>query len=367
MTTALPSVLLSREAVTRAAGLATGPKLPLTDSGTTFTMAQEAAWIDAKHYAVGRWDGSLSIFTFTDALGQRGPVIAKAVNSPANEGLQMITPVQELGAFVSSNDQGSMIVWRTADGTWTDLRAAATLIFPDELGVANSGCITQAKGEPYFVAGHANGRVTIWAIDADLSKWKCVATIDVRSGRPVNPWGLTNVRGMAAIPGDASNGYVVTGSEDGNLTVVRIPDGRIMSAVVYNPAAKRGINSLAANGSTVLVANCAVGPADSNLWCYVVDSSTWRIRNTDRANLAINPKALQVFNFDIALASARSGNTYLFCSTEEGALWMARLAGDKLVMIGHEVVTHELGSALCFQDGKLALTAYDLKEYLFAE
>ncbi len=51
-----PTVFLSRDALSAAAGIAE-QKLPLKPSGTTFMMAQEAAWLDSDHYAVGRWDG----------------------------------------------------------------------------------------------------------------------------------------------------------------------------------------------------------------------------------------------------------------------------------------------------------------------
>jgi hypothetical protein len=115
MSNVLPTVLLSREAAAAAAGLPAPPKLSLTPSGTTFTMAQEAAWLDGEHYAVGRWDGSMSIFNFT-AGSPQGPVIAKAFNSPAHEGVQMITSLQRPGVFASSNDDGSMIAWHSAEG-----------------------------------------------------------------------------------------------------------------------------------------------------------------------------------------------------------------------------------------------------------
>ena len=39
--------------------------LPITADGVTCTMAQEIAWLDQQHFAVGRWDGSLSIFALT--------------------------------------------------------------------------------------------------------------------------------------------------------------------------------------------------------------------------------------------------------------------------------------------------------------
>src|SRR6266516_704002 len=42
---------------------ATSPTaLPITQNGTTYEMAQETVWLDSANFAVGRWDGSMSIF-----------------------------------------------------------------------------------------------------------------------------------------------------------------------------------------------------------------------------------------------------------------------------------------------------------------
>ncbi|MFZ5700695.1 MAG: hypothetical protein ACOY4P_05010 [Pseudomonadota bacterium] len=265
MTDKIPMPIRSLAALS--GGPVSAPELPIQAAGTTYTMAQEAAFIDDKHYAVGRWDGTLSLFAFTDSPTQ-GPLIAKAVNSPAQEGVQMIVPLEPSAlAFASSNDEQSLLVWASATGDWSNLAVAATLSFDASLGVANSGTTVDASGVQYLVVGHANGYVSIWLKGSGLADWTCTAVTDVCAAKPVNPWGLHNIRGVANVELGDGRGYVVTGSEDGNLTIVRVSDGTILSATVYNPAAQRGINSLAVAGSTLLVANCAVGAADSNLWC----------------------------------------------------------------------------------------------------
>jgi hypothetical protein len=101
--------------------------LPITADGVTYTMAQETTWIDTQHFAVGRWDGSLSIFA-SNASPTAGPIISKAVNTPAFEGVQMITWLAP-GVFASSNDESSIIVWSSPSGNWTDLQVMATLPF----------------------------------------------------------------------------------------------------------------------------------------------------------------------------------------------------------------------------------------------
>lgn len=360
MTRALPMSLRSLALLPEGAAPST---LPLTNAGTTYTMAQEAAFLDDTHYAVGRWDGTLSLFAFTDSPTQ-GPLIAKAVNSPAQEGIQAIVPLDE-GWFATSNDEASLLVWGSASGDWTDLSIAATLSYDTSLGVANSGATVSSNGMSSLVVGHANGFVTIWQPLTGPS-WSLAKTIDVRAAKPVNPWGLHNVRGVAAVALGDAQGYVVTGSEDGNLTVIRVSDGAILSTTVYNPAAQRGINSLAMMGDLLLVANCAVGAADSNLWCYTIDPNGWTVTLTDKATLRIDPDAAQVFNFDVVFAALDCAPIRFFCSTEEGALWMGEVVtGGTLSIAGYEMIgTANLGSALCISGTRIAATAYDLHEYL---
>jgi hypothetical protein len=342
-----------------------GSALPLKVGGATYTMAQEAAFVDEQHYAVGHWDGTLSLFTFTDSADQ-GPLIAKAVNSPAQEGVQMIVPLgPSAAAFASSNDDGSLLIWASRNGEWSDLAVATTLAYDPAFGVANSGATTTSDGVPCLIVGHANGYVTIWRQGGDPTQWTLASATDVRAAKPVNPWGLHNIRGVADIQLGDAQGYVVTGSEDGNLTVLRVADGAILSETVYNPAAQRGINSLAVDGGVLLVANCAVGPSDSNLWCYEIDPADWSITLTDKAILRIDPSAAQVFNFDVIFAPLDCGPTWFFCSTEEGALWMGQIeAGATLSIAGYQPIGAALGSALCASGVRLAATAYDLHEYL---
>jgi hypothetical protein len=337
--------------------------LPIRSAGTTYTMAQEAAFLDDRHYAVGRWDGTLSLFVFTDSPTQ-GPLIAKAVNSPAHEGVQMIVPLgSPASAFASSNDEESVLIWTAKNGAWSDLAIATTLSFDSALGVANSGATVTSNGKSHLVVGHANGFVSIWR-QAD---WTCTAAIDARAAKPVNPWGLHNIRGVAKLELGDGLGYVVTGSEDGNLTVIRVSDGAILSATLYSPDAQRGINSVAAAGATILVANCAVGPADFNLWSYAVDPANWSVTLADKTILRINSSAPQVFNFDVVFAQLDGGATGFFCSTEDGALWMGRTDPEaKIAVDGHQPIGAALGSALCIAGPRLAATAYDLHEFLIS-
>jgi WD40 repeat protein len=367
-TVPVPGVIRSRQHLMAqgvdflAPGAVTPAQLPITADGVTYSMAQEAAWIDLQHFAVGRWDGSMSIFAFNQSQTV-GPLITAAVSSPSSEGVQMLTWLAP-GVFASSNDEGSMIVWRSASGSWQDLQQLSALQYSDTFGVANSGDSFNIGNTLYLIAGHANGYVTIWSGNIDGTGLKLVTSVDVRSAHPTNPWNLHNVRGVAAILWTTTTGYVVSGSEDGDLCVIEVPSGSILSRTVYNPNAQRGINSIATLGQNLLVANCSVGPDDKNLWYFWIDSNDWSIALRDSTNLKVNPDAPQVFNFDVIWA-LYGGGICFFSSTEEGALWMGTITNNQsLSVFGYREVTSPLGSAIAFNvGGNLVMVSYNLYEF----
>jgi WD40 repeat protein len=324
-------------------------------------MAQETSWLDADHFAVGRWDGSLSIFKFNDSP-TAGPVITQAVNTPAFEGVQMITWVAN-GTFASSNDDGSVVIWNSPSGNWTDLCAAATLQYDPSLGVANSAECFSLGSTLYLVIGHANGFLSIWASTTSSTSFQFQKSINLQNPNPTNPWGIHNIRGVSLMFSLNQTGYLVTGSEDGFLSVVSVPDGTILSQTVYNPKAQRGINSVAALGQNLLVANCAVGPSDNNLWYYWVDGNNWSVTLRAATNLRVNPNAPQVFNFS-AIWGIFNQQVGFFSSTEEGALWAGLVSNTGLTVLGYQNVFGSLGSALAWNiTGDLAVVNYNLYEF----
>jgi WD40 repeat protein len=336
--------------------------LPITADGITYTMAQEATWIDMQHFAVGRWDGSLSIFAFNDSP-TAGPVISKAVNTPAFEGVQMITWLAP-GVFASSNDESSIMIWSSPSGNWTDLQSMATLHYDLSFGVANSGDSIILGGFLYLTVGHANGFVSFWSGNQDASGLQFLQAVDVRNPNPTNSWGLHNIRGISTIFSNSSAAYFATGSEDGYICVLRLPDGAIMSQTVYNPGAQRGINSVAAFGQNLLIANCAVGPTDKNLWYYWIDGNNFRVALKDSTNLQVNPSAPQIFNF-CTIWGLLNNQVGFFSSTEEGALWVGTVdPNQQLSVIGYQTVFGTLGSALAFNfNGNLVVVNYNLYEF----
>lgn len=345
-----------------APGAVSPSQLPITADGVTYSMAQEAAWIDLQHFAVGRWDGSMSIFAFNQSQTV-GPLITAAVSSPSSEGVQMLTWLAP-GVFASSNDDSSMIVWTSSSSTWQDLQQLSVLQYSSTFGAANSGDSFNIGNTLYLIAEHANGYVTIWSGNTDGTGLALVTSVDVRSAHPTNPWNLHNVRGVASIFWTDTTGYVVTGSEDGDLCVIEVPSGTILSRTVYNPNAQRGINSIATLGQNLLVANCSVGPDDKNLWYFWINSNDWSITLRDSTNLKVNPNAPQVFNFDVIWAQY-SGGICFFSSTEEGALWMGTITNNQnLSVFGYQEVTSPLGSAIAFNvGGNLVMISYNLYEF----
>ena len=165
--------------------------------------------------------------------------------------------------------------------------------------------------------------------------------IDVRSSAaPSNPWGLHNVRGLAAW-GDAA---VVTGSEDGDIVGLNLPDGTEIFRLRYNDKAQRGINNISIVGDLLLVANCAVGFEDKNIWLFDLASGMPVL--ADAENLALDTTRAQVFNFDADLDAAVGGALTFFSSTEEGLLWMGNVTDGQLVVTGVTKVSPEGGSII---------------------
>jgi hypothetical protein len=354
----LPAVLRSRRALTGAGGRAAG--LPITELGTTYNLAQVTRWLDDTHFAVGRWDGTMSVFDFQTAPFT-GPLVTDVVNTPTAEGVRMITPVLRR-AVVTSNDAGSVSLWVTPGGGWTDLRLRRILRYDPALGVATSGLWLPDGPRSVLVVGHDSGRLSIWSVRSALSM-RLVRTVDVRNPTPVNPWDLHAIYDLALLPGGGA-AHVLSGSDDGYLSIVEVATGRIVTQRVFNPAAQRGINALSVRGDRILVANCSVGADDDNLWYFSVDPSTWRLRLLDSMNLLIDPAEVQSFNFDVVWAEHTGGPCW-FAATEEGALWMGT-AGDRLDLIGRQSLRDgAIGAALDYTDGpgRLVAVIHDLHQF----
>lgn len=357
----LPPVLRSRQALL-AARQETLATLPLTQHGTTYNLAQKAEWIDSSHFAVGRWDGTMSIFEFETAP-YVGPTVTAAVNTPSSQGVQMIT-VLPRQTLATSNDGSSLLLWRAHESDWSDLRMVAKVDYDPALGVATSGAWLQTEPRTTLVVGHDSGYVTLWSYHPARRALRLLRAVDLRNPVPVNPFGSHVMYGMTTLVGSGANATVVAGSDDGYLSVVRVPSGTVVSQTVFNPSAQRGINSVAARGDKLLAANCSVGAADHNLWYYSVNAATGAVTLLDQLNLIIDTGRIQAFNFDVAWGQYTGGPCW-FAGTEEGALWMGT-ADSQLHLIGYQSLSDgAIGAAIDYTGGpgRLVAVIHNLNQF----
>ena len=321
-------------------------------AGTTVSFAQAMSWFDKSHFAVGRWDGTISIFR-TPGSNEFGPVVTQAMALPSGHGVEMVAAVDQT-TIASSDTSDSIILWHRKAAPATDLgqgfEVSARLGYDPKYGTANSGLALTVSGQDYLISGHENGFVLFWSKMPD-GTFKLAKAIDVRSpSPPANPWGLRNIRGLAAW-----RNYVLTGSEDGDIVALSVPDGNELFRNRYNDKAQRGINNISVLGDLLLVANCAVGASDKNVWLF--DLSSGRPVLTDAENLAVDLSKSQVFDFDAVLANGQSGPIF-FSSTEEGVLWEGDISGGHLIVTGITKSSPEGGSIMAVApDGDLIAVA----------
>lgn len=336
--------------------------LPVSQLGTTYTMAQQTCWVSLDHFAVGRWDGSLSVFNKTTSANQ-GPIISMAVSAPADQGIQMLGWIAS-NTFMSSNDASSMVVWNSPSGTFEDLTVTQTVSYDASYGVANC-CTAQSIGTTLYIAtGHESGYLLIWKANMDGSDIAFVTAVDLTSEHPVNPWNLQNIRGASWFISNDQSIQIATGSENGEICIVDVPSGEVLSRTLFNPNAQRGINAISVAGQNLLVANCSVGSSDKNLWYYWIDGNDWSVTLRDSTNLIVDATRAQVFNFDVNWGFY-SGGLCFFSATEEGQLWMGTITDNQtLSILGNErVAVADLGAALATGLGSVVYAAYNVTAF----
>jgi WD40 repeat protein len=321
-------------------------------AGTTVAFAQTMSWFDKAHFAVGRWDGTISIFR-TPSPNEFGPVVTQAMALPSGHGVEMVVAVDQT-TIASSDTNDAIILWRrkasSIDDPGKGFELSERLSYDASYGTANSGLAMTLSGEKYLISGHENGYVLFWNKMAD-GTFKLTRAVDAKSiSAPANPWGLRNIRGLGAW-----RDYVLTGSEDGDIVALSVPDGRQLFRTRYNDKAQRGINNISVLGDLLLVANCAVGSSDKNLWLF--DLSSGKPILSDSENLVVDLFKSQVFDFDAVLANGPNGPIF-FSSTEEGFLWEGDVLGGRLVVTGITKSSPEGGSIIAIApDGDLVAVA----------
>jgi WD40 repeat protein len=350
-------VVESQKHINKQKGVET-QELPIQKLGTTYVMAQTSCWLDEDNFIVGRWDGSLSIFDKTTSV-YNGAKITVANSVPADEGVQMVAYVSA-NKFISSNDKDSMVVWTSTDPDWQDVSITQTLQYEASFGIANCACILEIDGNLLLISGHESGYILIWKGTLEGENFELFSSVDLTSENPTNPWNLQNIRAIQTY-GDQ---YVVTGSENGLICVVEIPSGDIISQIVYNPDAERGINSISLFEESLIVGNCSVGTADKNFWLYTLNTKTMTFEYCDSTNLIIDTSRDQVFNFCVTWGFYNS-NLYWYSATEEAALWMGTVTDDLKIQVDyHDIVAvADLGATLAATRTDLSYVAYNVNSF----
>jgi WD40 repeat protein len=324
----------------------------LTSRGTTYNYAQVATWIDVNRFAVARWDGTISIFRPPRSFAEFGPVLTQVLMLPSAKPAEMAAAISAR-TFVTSNDNGSLAVWTKN----LQYALAGTIRYDPKYGIANSAAPVHSSGRQWLITGHSEGYIIIWKVAG--SKLSMVRAVSMRSPNPI-PTGLRlwNVRSVVTW----KNGIVVTGSEDGDICLVSVPRGEILTRTRYNTSAQRGINSLSICGDYLTLANCSVGQSDKNLWLYKLSGNM--VSALDSVNLIKDTSLPQVFNFSVQLA-AQGESVYYFASTQEGLLWMGHIVNDKLVTLTSTRISCEGGAAIALQSRPWLLAAATFQISLF--
>jgi hypothetical protein len=154
---------------------------------------------------------------------------------------------------------------------------------------------------------------------------------------------------------------VITGSEDGDLTMLQIRASEAglvaasrMARVRYNPTAKRGVNGLAIVGNLLAVTSCAVGEQQGNLHLLRVEPG--RLVPLDAARLKQDGKQAQVFSFSV-VGTSHPDRAVFWVSTQEGLVWQLRVESDKLRVVSQVPVASSLGAALVYVKERQLLVA----------
>jgi len=332
--------------------------LPIKDKGSIFSMAQAVRWLDAENFAIGRWDGTLCVFQCAETAGMP-PSIAFALTAPSFGGVEMIARIKD-HIFVSSNDAKSMVVWQADNSDFEDgIKLLGKLNYDESFGTANDGTTTEVDGATYFVSGHTGGFLLVWLVKGDdAGTIELIHTLDLRSSKPIpNPFPqfpqLVNIRGVERW----KPGYVVTGSEDGDICLVNVDEGKIITRMRYNETALRGINDIDTCGDFLLLANCSVGQEDKNTWLYHIDDEGFKL--IDAVNFKVDAAREQVFNFCVDQTIVGE-NQYFFAATQEGVVWIGTVGNDGLKALGKKPVSTNFGAALAFEnDSRLLAVAGD--------
>ena len=332
------------------AGSDSATTLPITSEADLYLTAQEVRWIGQGLFAVGRWDGSVTLYRYEPR--RTPPLRIKGVLAEQDSGgVRMIASFGD-GRCASSNGAGCVNVWHVDDPTSTLIH----LTYEGSLQSATAGYYLTGDTADYLVVGHDSGFLTTWSVNADgINR---IQVMDLRSPKTANPWGLQTIYGIAAAPGGAN---VVTAADNGDLCVIDPVAGMLLSRTRYDQNAQRGLNDVSTLGKYVATVNCAVGSTQPNLWLFQAQAD-FSLELLDSKILRNDSSLPQVFAFCVRLCQDAEGPVW-FVATEEGLLWSGRIVEDQLTILGNQVVASHYGAALAVEDGFLVVAGDALHVY----
>lgn len=250
-----------------------------------FTRTQASDWMSTETFAIGRWDGSISVFRTPEA-GEYSPVLLNVWHTKDGSGVEMVHALGE-AALLVSNGPSSLAVWMVNTSV-----APMDLPYDPKFGIANSAISLSIDGADYIVTGHEYGDLLFWRKEGSTISFD--RSLGVASNDPIpSPYPLKNIRGLSVWRGQ----YIVTGSEDGDLTVIDPSTDTVTSRRRYNEMAQRGINNISVAGDYILLANCSVGRGDKNLWLFKINDTS-ETTMLDAIDLKDDQSRPQSFNFD---------------------------------------------------------------------
>ena len=322
----------------------------LKSLGTTYCRTQSAAWLEDKLFAVGRWDGSIGVFRPKSTAEEFGPVLVTVLAGPAAKGIELVAKINDQ-MFLSSNNSASLASWKKSGASYTP-----TIVpYDAKYGVAVSATTVRSKEGEYMAVGHAEGYLSFWQLQAETLKME--RAVSLRSPKPIE-WQFQSwhIRGVAG----AGAGRLATASEDGDICLVSVPEGKVLTRQRYNPTAQRGLNAVAVCDNLLAVVNCSIGKEDRNLWLFQIERDS--LQPVDSINLIKDTSRDQVFAFSVGMVKYAKGISFL-ASTEEGLIWLGHLDGNKFHVDGELKVDCEGGAALAIEEDPLTIlsAAHDVQ------
>lgn len=189
---------------------------------------------------------------------------------------------------------------------------------------------------------------------------RLLRAVSVRSDDPIPwQWQTWHVRGLAA----CGPGRAVSVAEDGDICLLEIPSGKILSRRRYHATARRGLNDVAVLGDLVAVVSCAVGSDDHNLWIFrLVGNSLILVAGQ---TLISDKTREQAFTFSVELLDF-DGLPHFVASTEEGLIWLGTVKDHKIGILNQAKVAAEGGVVLALAPGTATVLSVGHKIQTFA-